>query len=117
MSVIATVEAKLHDLWAKLEAEGHHLAAEAKTILADLKGDEPVLEHEAEADVADVVHTAATEGVIPAEQEAVKDGGELVVEAGRDVVTAVQDSAHSPQQTAAVIAAETAVADSGQHQG
>lgn len=115
MSVIAAVETKLHDLWAKLEAEGHHLADEAKTILADLKGDEPVLEHEAEADVADVVHTAATEGLVPAEQEAVKDGAELVVEAGHDVVTAVQDAAHTPQQTAAVLAGETAVVDSGQH--
>lgn len=115
MSVIAAVETKLHDLWAKLEAEGHHLADEAKTILADLKGDEPVLEHEAEADVADVVHTAATEGVIPAEQEAVKDGGELVVEAGHDVAAAVEDAVHSPQQTTAVIAGETAVASTEQH--
>lgn len=111
MSVIAAVEAKLHDLWAKLEAEGHHLADEAKTILADLKGDEPTLVHDAEADAADVVKTAATEGVIPAEQEAVKDGTELVVEAGRDVATAVEDAAHTPQQTAAVIAGETAVAE------
>lgn len=111
MSVIAAVETKLHDLWAKLEAEGHHLADEAKTILAELKGDEPVLAAEAEKDAADVVKTAATEGVIPAEQKAVKDGGELVVEAGHDVATAVQDAAHTPQQTTAVIAAETAVAE------
>lgn len=115
MSVIATVETKLHDLWAKLEAEGHHLADEAKTILADLKGDEPVLAAEAEKDAADVVHTAATEGVIPAEHKAVEDAGELVVEAGHDVATAVQDAAHTPQQTAAVTAGKTAVADSGQH--
>ena len=115
MSVIATVEAKLHDLWAKLEAEGHHLADEAKTILADLKGDEPVLAADAEKDAADVVHTAATEGVIPAEQEAVKDAGELAGEVAADVKTAVEDAAHTPQQTTTVIAGETAVADSGQH--
>ena len=108
MSVIATVETKLHDLWAKLEAEGHHLAEEAKTILAELKGDEPVLAAEAEKDAADVVHTAATEGVIPAEQEAVKDAGELVAEAGHDVATAVEDAAHTPQQTAAVASEPTA---------
>ena len=89
----------------------------------------PVLEHEAEADVADVVHTAATEGVIPAEQEAVKDGGELAGEVAADVTTAVQGAAHdvadalagsskaaepdpaqTTAQTTAVIASEAAVA-------
>lgn len=109
--------ADLHNAAAKLEQIGHDGWERVKQIAHDLEDDAPVLAADAEKDAADVVHTAATEGVIPAEQEAVKDGGELVVEAGRDVVTAVQDSAHSPQQTAAVIAAETAVADSGQHQG
>lgn len=103
--------ADLHNAAAKLEQIGHDGWARVKQIAHELEGDAPVLEHEAEADVADVVHTAATEGVIPAEQEAVADGTALVVEAGHDVATAVEDAAHTPQQTTAVIAGETAVAE------
>lgn len=110
----AEVEAAKQHLTAALahlkEIE-HEAVARVEQALHALEGDLPQLEHDAEADAADVVHTAATEGVIPAEQEAVKDGGELVVEAGHDVAAAVQDAAHSPQQTTAVIAGETAVAE------
>jgi len=84
--------ADLHNAAAKLEQIGHDGWARVKEIAHELEGDEPVLAAEAEQDAADVVKTAETEGVVAAEQEAVKDGGELVVEAGHDVATAVEDS-------------------------
>lgn len=114
----AEVEAAKQHLTAALahlkEIE-HEAVARVEQALHALEGDLPQLEHDAEADVADVVHTAATEGVLPAEHKAVEDAGELAGEVAADVKTAVQDAAHTPQQTTAVIAAETAVADSGQH--
>ena len=115
MSAMKAVLDELHALWAKAEAAGDTVAEDVKALYHRLAGDLPQLEHEAETDAADVVKTAATEGVLPAEQEAVKDGGELAGEVAADVATAVQDAARTPQQTTAVIAAETAVADSGQH--
>lgn len=111
MSAMKAVLDELHALWAKAEAAGDTVAEDAKALYHRLAGDLPQLEHDAEANAADVAKTAATEGVIPAEQEAVKDAGELVAEAGRDVATAVGDAAHTPTQTAAVIAGETAVAE------
>lgn len=102
--------ADLHNAAAKLEQIGHDGWARVKQIARELEGDEPVLAHDTETDAADVAKTAATEGLVPAEQQAVADGTALVVEAGRDVAAAVADAAHSPQQTAAVIAGETAVA-------
>lgn len=107
--------ADLHNAAAKLEQIGHDGWERVKQIAHELEGDEPTLVHAAEADAADVAKTAATEGVIPAEHKAVEDAGELGVEVVGDVKAAVQDAAHSPQQTTAVIAGETAVADSGQH--
>ena len=93
--------ADLHSAAAKLEAIGHDAWARVKDIARELEGDEPVLAAEAEQDTADVVHTAETEGVIPAEQEAVKDGETLIVEAGHDVTTAVEASAKpAPAETA-----------------
>ena len=102
--------ADLHNAAAKPEQIGHDGWARVKQIARELEGDEPVLAHDAEADAADVAKTAATQGLVPAEQEAVKDAGALAGEVAGDVVTAVADAAHSPQQTAAVIAGETAVA-------
>lgn len=115
MSAMKAVLDELHALWAKAEAAGDTVAEDVKALYHRLAGDLPQLEHDAETDAADVAKTAATEGVIAAEQEAVKDGGELAGEVAADVTTAVQDVARSPQQTAAVIAGEAAVADSGQH--
>ena len=94
-----------------VKAAAHNAVQRIDAAKAEIEKDAPQLEHEAEADAADVVHTAATEGVIPAEHKAVEDAGELVAEAGRDVVTAVEDAAHSPQQTTAVLAGEAAVAE------
>lgn len=102
--------ADLHNAAAKLEQIGHDGWERVKQIAHDLEDDAPVLAADAEKDAADVVHTAATEGVLPAEQEAVKDAGELGAEVVGDVKNAVEDAAHNPQQTAAVIAGETAVA-------
>lgn len=107
--------ADLHNAATKLEQIGHDGWARVKQIARELEGDEPVLAAEAEKDAADVAKTAATQGLVPAEQEAVKDAGELAGEVAADVTTAVADAAHSPQQTAAVIAGETAVATTEQH--
>ena len=87
--------ADLHNAAAKLEQIDHDGWARVKDIARELEGDEPVLAAEAEKDAADVVHTAETEGVIPAEQEAVADGTALLVEAGHDVATAVEDSGNT----------------------
>lgn len=103
--------ADLHNAAAKLEQIGHDGWARVKEIARELEGDEPTVVHDAESDAADVAKTAATEGLVPAEQQAVADGTALVVEVGRDVATAVADAAHSPQQTAAVLAGEAAVAE------
>lgn len=92
---------------------------------AQIEADAPKLATEAGQDAAAVVHTAETEGVQPAEVEAGADAVKLAQDAVHDVSAALEDGnkpaepqpAHSPPQTAAVIAGETAVADSGQHQG
>lgn len=115
MSAMKAVLDELHALWAKAEAAGDTVAEDVKALYHRLAGDLPQLEHDAEADAADVVHTVATEGVIPAEQEAARDAGELAGEVATDVTTAVQDAARTPQQTAAVLAAETAVASTEHH--
>lgn len=98
-----------------VKAAAHNAVQRIDAAKAEIEKDAPQLEHEAEADAADVAKTAATEGVIPAEQEAARDAGELAGEVVGDVKTAVEDAAHSPAQTVAVLAGETAVADSGQH--
>jgi len=105
--------ADLHNAAAKLEQIGHDGWARVKEIARELEGDEPVLAAEAEKDAANVVHTAETQGLVSAEQKAVADGTALVVEAGHDVATAVEGSAHTPAQTTAVIAGEATVADPG----
>lgn len=107
--------ADLHNAAAKLEQIGHDGWERVKQIAHELEGDEPVLAADAEKDAADVVHTAATEGVIPAEHKAIEDAGELAGEVVGDVKTAVQDAAHSPQQTATILAGETAVASTDTH--
>ena len=107
--------ADLHNAAAKLEQIGHDGWTRVKEIARELEGDEPTLARDAEADAADVAKTAATQGLVPAEQEAARDAGELAGEIGRDVTTAVADAAHSPQQTAAVIAGEAAVAATDTH--
>jgi len=99
MSIIASLEADLHAVWAKLEAEGHHVADEVKAILDRLRADAPKVVGEAEADAADVVHTAATEGVVPAEREAVADGETLLADAGHDIAAAVEGSGKSGDST------------------
>ena len=114
----AEVEAAKQHLTAALahlkEIE-HEAVARVEQALHALEGDLPQLEHDAEADAADVAKTAATEGLVSAEHKAVEDAGELAGEVAGDVATAVADAAHTPQQTAAVIAGEAAVADTAQH--
>lgn len=83
---------KLHGVADALVAEEHRLGARLKALLAELEGDVPELEAEAKADVADVVHTAETQGVVPAEREAVADAARLGAHAVADVEQAVADT-------------------------
>lgn len=89
--------ADLHNAAAKLEQIGHDGWARVKEIAHELEGDAPKLADEAAADAAQVVHTAETQGVVPAEAEAAKDGTELIVDAGHDVAAAVEGS-HKPAE-------------------
>jgi hypothetical protein len=83
---------ELHALITHLEDEEHALAGRFRAAWDALKADEPKLLGEAEADAADVVHTAATEGVVPAEQKAVADGEALIEDTGHDIAAAVEGS-------------------------
>ncbi len=96
---------------AKLKAIGHTDAAKVEQVAKELEGDAPVLEREAAADAAQVAKTTETQGIVPAEHEAVADAAKLGAEAAHDVETAIADAAHTPQQVGAVIAGEAAVAD------
>lgn len=62
-------------------------------VKGELAADAPKLEAEAEQDAADVAHTAETQGIAPAEREAVADGTALIVDAGHDVAAAVEGPA------------------------
>lgn len=84
---------ELHDIVTTLEKEGHHLADRARAAFDALKAAAPQLEHDAVTDAEQVAETAATQGLVPAEQETVKDVGELATEAGHDVATAVETPA------------------------
>ena len=71
MTVLEAAKAELHDIVTALENEGHNLAVRARTALGALEAEVPAVEHEAEADVAAVAQTAATQGLVPAEAAAV----------------------------------------------
>lgn len=86
---------------AKLKAIGHTGAAKVEQVVKELEGDAPALEREAEADAEHVAETAATQGLKPAEAEAAAAAAKLAAEAGHDVVTAIEDAAHTPADGAA----------------
>lgn len=89
---------------AKLEEIGHDGWERVKEIVGELEADEPKLADEAKTDAEQVVATAETQGLVPAEQEAVADGEALIVDAGQDVAAAVEGSAKTadaPAQDAA----------------
>lgn len=90
MGAISTAETELHHLITALEDEGHHLADQFRTAFNTLRGEVPQLEQDAKTDAENVVTTAETQGLASAEQEAVKDAGELAAEAEHDVATAVE---------------------------
>ena len=83
MSALSALHAEVAAFEDKLRADAHHLADEFRSLVAKLTG-------EAEADAADVVHTAETQGVIPAEHEAVTDAGTLAEHAVADAQAAVE---------------------------
>jgi 2-hydroxychromene-2-carboxylate isomerase len=89
MGAFGSIEDKLHAVHEELKADGHAAAAKVKEILDQLVGDAPVLEHEAVTDAEQVVATAETGGIKPAEVEAVKDGAALAGQAAADVEKAV----------------------------
>ena len=109
---------EFHTLIAKLEEEEHALAQRFRDAFDALKADAPKLGDEAKSDAEDVAHTAATEGIVPAEHEAEGDAVKLAQDAVHDVADALAgsskpaetDPAHTTAQTAAVIAGEAAVA-------
>lgn len=92
MHPIKAAETELKHIAATLEDEGHHLAGRLHAAIDALKTDEPRFAHDAETDAADIATTAATKGLVPAEQEAVKDAGELAVEAADDVAKAAESA-------------------------
>lgn len=75
------------DVQAAAKAAAEKIDAAKSVVETDI----PVLEHEAVTDAEHVVGTAETEGVKPAEAEAVADGAHLAGEAVHDVETAVHD--------------------------
>lgn len=85
MSAVKAATDRVHEIIDALEAEGHKYAAELKSLFTGLIGAVPGLESEAKTDAADVVKTAETQGVVPAEHEAVADGEHLAGGAVADV--------------------------------
>lgn len=108
MSAMKTVLAKLHEIADELVAEEHKLGARLKEIVAALAGDEPKLIAEAESDAADVVHTAQTQGLVPAEREAVADGTTLIEDTGHDLAAAIEGSGKAAASEATASAEPTA---------
>jgi peptidoglycan hydrolase CwlO-like protein len=103
-AIKAAYESALDELraaGAKLKAIGHTGWTRVEQVLHELEGDAPALEQEAEADAEHVAQTAATQGIKPAEAKAAADAAQLAAEAGHDVVTAVEDAAHTPADGAA----------------
>jgi hypothetical protein len=76
----------------KLRELGHDGVARVEEILHELEGDAPKLADEAKTDAEQVVATAETQGLAPAEHEAAADGVQLAEDAGHDVVAAVEGS-------------------------
>jgi hypothetical protein len=97
----------------KVQASARYALAKIDAVKGALAADAPKLADEAKADAADVVHTAETQGVVPAEHEAEGDVVTLTRDAVHDVADALADSARSPQQTTAVTAGEAAAAEQG----
>jgi len=117
MSAVKAAIERVHEIIDALEAEGHKFAGELKHLFSGLAGDVPALEAEVKADVGQVVETAETQGVVPAEREAVADAAKLGGEVVHDVEAAAKgtektpiEPAHTPPQVAAVLAGEAAVA-------
>jgi hypothetical protein len=119
---------RIHHWLDEVKAEFEHLLGHADTevqsaaknavekidaVKGELAADVPALEAEAKSDAESVVKTAETQGVVPAEREAVADAAKLGGKVAHDVETAV--AAHTPQQTAAVLAGEAAVASTETH--
>lgn len=93
MNAIQAVETELEHIATTLENEGHALAARARAAYEAFRADVPKLAAEAETDATDVAHTAETQGLLPAEAQAVADGETLITDAGHDLAAAVEPPA------------------------
>lgn len=82
----------LHAALAHLKEIGHDAWAHVEQALHALEGDAPKLADEAKTDAEQVVTTAATEGVIPAEHAAEGDAVQLAQDAVHDVADALAGS-------------------------
>jgi hypothetical protein len=88
-NLLHRIEAAAASLIGHADSTVHTVAEDVVAAVRELRGDAPALEHEAVVDAADVVKTAETQGVKPAEAEAVADTGKLAAEVGHDVEAAV----------------------------
>lgn len=80
---------------AAVKADAQSLIERADEVKAAVEKEAPALAHDAEADAADVVHTAETEGVAPAAAEAAKDAETLGEEAVHDAEAALAPASKS----------------------
>ncbi|HWU23660.1 MAG TPA: hypothetical protein VN088_19130 [Nocardioides sp.] len=115
---VTKLEAWAKDLIGHADEKVHEIGQEITAFAEQLKADAPKLADEAESAAAEVAHTAETQGLVPAEREAVADGETLIVDAGHDVAAAVEGSAKSepapavdPKTVTAVIAAEAVASE------
>lgn len=96
---------------AEVDAAAKAAAEKIDAVRSVVETDVPVLEHEAATDAEHVVTDAETEGIKPAEVEAVADAAHLADETVKDVETAVEaPAAAEPAPAEPAPAAETAPA-------
>jgi len=107
MPILKPVLDELRTILGKAESAGDTVAGDVKALYRKLVGNVPALEAEVKADAEQVVKTAETQGVVPAEHEAEADAVKIGAHVARDAA----DAARTPQQAAAVIAGEAAVAE------
>lgn len=89
---VTQLEAWAKELLGHADEKVHAIGQDLARVAGELRGDAPKLEAEAVQDAADVVHTAETQGVAPAETQAAADAVTLAEHAGHDVAAAVEGS-------------------------
>lgn len=93
--ILTEVENLLHEAAVKLGNIGHAASSKVHAVLAELRGDEATLQHEAETDGVQLAKDAdAAMGPVVAEAE--KDASSLGSAAVTDVQQAATDTAQPP---------------------